>query len=639
MKKIRFTIGNKILGGFLALIFIFTVNASISIFTLNTSNKIIKENTEVINPSMTAINDFTLMVTRSKMLITNWVYLRSNNDDKEELKNLMTYEYPIVKERLQDLTSLWKNKSQKNTVDSLVTNFENLLEVNRDIMQELNSFEDYDDFGIKVFAEDKIDSEVLPISAGIINGLQELERVKQEEADLSQLSLINNFDQLRSLTFILGIILILFGTIGSFILSRSITNPIKYIKTVISKLGKGELPSSKEKRSFTRDEIGEMAQAVDSLVQGLKSTSFFAESIGKGNYNADYKPLSENDVLGNALLEMRNNLQKVAEEDKKRRWATEGMAKFGEILRKNNDNLSKLSDEIISNLIQYLKANQGGLYILNNEGDEEYLSLAACYAWDKKKYLDQKVYIGEGLTGQAWLEKDVIYLTEVPNEYIKITSGLGEANPTSILIVPLKVNDKVYGVIEMASFKLFDDYHINFVEKIAESIASSISSAKINERTQRLLEESQEMTEQMRAQEEEMRQNMEELQATQEEIERSQKDTQDKEKIMSSTTMIFELDKNFIIQSINSKVEEILKVNKSDLLGSSIENLLDSEEGLILLKDQLLQEKIWSGPLKFKIKKESILTKASAGVAHNPYGEGNKYLLFAADISNVMASL
>ena len=137
--------------------------------------------------------------------------------------------------------------------------------------------------------------------------------------------------------------------------------------------------------------------------------------------------------------------------------------------------------------------------------------MKSCYAWDKKKFLNHKIYKGEGLAGQAWQEGDIVYLTEVPQNYIKITSGLGDANPTSVLIVPLKVNDQIFGVVEIASFNLFQDFEMEFVQKIAESIASTISSVKVNARTQLLLEESQEMTEQMRAQEEEMRQNMEEL--------------------------------------------------------------------------------------------------------------------------------
>jgi transcriptional regulator with GAF, ATPase, and Fis domain len=142
------------------------------------------------------------------------------------------------------------------------------------------------------------------------------------------------------------------------------------------------------------------------------------------------------------------------------------------------------------------------------------MSMKACYAWDKKKFLNHKIHKGEGLAGQSWQEGDLIYLTEVPQNYIRITSGLGDANPTSVLIVPLKVKRQIFGVVEIASFGQFQDFEIEFVQKIAESIASTISSVKINARTQRLLEESQEMTEQMRAQEEEMRQNMEELQAT-----------------------------------------------------------------------------------------------------------------------------
>ena len=113
--------------------------------------------------------------------------------------------------------------------------------------------------------------------------------------------------------------------------------------------------------------------------------------------------------------------------------------------------------------------------------------MKACYAWDKKKFLNHKIYHGEGLAGQAWQEGDIVYLTEVPQSYIKITSGLGDANPTSVLIVPLKVNDQIFGVVEIASFSVFQDFEIEFVQKIAETIASTISTVKINARTQRLV--------------------------------------------------------------------------------------------------------------------------------------------------------
>jgi PAS domain S-box-containing protein len=323
-----------------------------------------------------------------------------------------------------------------------------------------------------------------------------------------------------------------------------------------------------------------MAVAMDSLVTGLKSTSLFAENIGSGNYQTEFKPLSEHDVLGNALINMRNNLQKVSEDDKKRNWATEGLAKFGETLRTNNNDLAKLSDEIIGNLVKYLKANQGALYIVDDSSAEEEatMSMKACYAWDKKKFLNHKIYKGEGLAGQAWQEGDTVYLTEVPQNYVRIVSGLGDANPTSVLIVPLKVNDQIFGVVEIASFIEFRDFEIEFVQKIAESIASTISSVKINARTQRLLEESQEMTEQMRAQEEEMRQNMEELQATQEEMQRSQAETESTLNAIHSSMAVSEYSTDGLIAKVNSNFLEIFGYTQDEVVGEHHRILATKEE-------------------------------------------------------------
>ncbi|MCZ8214982.1 MAG: GAF domain-containing protein, partial [Cyclobacteriaceae bacterium] len=336
---------------------------------------------------------------------------------------------------------------------------------------------------------------------------------------------ISSVENLTTVTILLAIVMVVIGLVSAILLMRNITIPINFLKNVVVKLGRGELVEDKQTK-VSNDEIGEMSRAMDNLVAGLRATTTFAENIGNGNYKSDFTPLSEHDVLGNALINMRDNLEKVAEDDKKRNWATEGLAKFGELLRTNNNDVQKLSEEIIANMVKYIKGNQGAIYIIDDEETEgeQTMSMKACYAWDKKKYLNQKIFKGEGLAGQAWQEGDSIYLTDVPQNYIRITSGLGDANPSSVLITPLKLNDQVFGVVEVASFNVFQDFEIDFVKKMAESIASTISSVKVNARTQRLLEESQEMTEQMRAQEEEMRQNMEELQATQEEMARKEKD-------------------------------------------------------------------------------------------------------------------
>jgi len=121
-------------------------------------------------------------------------------------------------------------------------------------------------------------------------------------------------------------------------------------------------------------------------------------------------------------------------------------------------------------------------------------------------------------------------MEEVPENYVHVTSGLGESNPRSILLVPAILNDEVYAVIELVSFNKFATYQIEFVEKIGENIASTLSNAKVGNRTNKLLEQSKQQSEELAAQEEEMRQNLEELQATQEEVERLREEEQVKTK-------------------------------------------------------------------------------------------------------------
>lgn len=578
-RRFRLTIGNKILAGFLAVMVLFVINATIIFLTGNQIDNVVSKSAEVVRPSKDAINEFVLTVERYQKLITSWVYLQTNDENKNALKLLVSHEYPALKERIEALKNTWEIDSQKVLVDTVFASFERVQRYAEDqITSQLISFESYEDGITKLLAEDVLESTINPQLEEILVDLKGLAHAQTTINTISDAELINSSKNLRNITLILAGITILLGLVSAYLLMRAITRPVNFLKDVVVKLGKGELVEDKQTK-FSNDEIGEMATAMDNLVNGLKATTHFAENIGKGNYSSDFKPLSEHDVLGNALINMRNNLARVAEDDAKRNWATEGLAKFGEILRTNTNDLEKLADEIISNLVKYLKSNQGALYIMDDEsGDEPTMSMKACYAWDKKKFIDHKIHKGEGLAGQAWQEGDTVYLTEVPQNYIKISSGLGDANPTAILIVPLKVNEQIFGVVEIASFNTFADYEMEFVQKIAESIASTISSVKINARTQRLLEESQEMTEQMRAQEEEMRQNMEELQATQEEMQRNQSETEGTMQALNTSLAIAEYDVEGKLVKINTNYLSILGYSQNEVVGEHHRIFVSKEE-------------------------------------------------------------
>jgi PAS domain-containing protein len=339
-----------------------------------------------------------------------------------------------------------------------------------------------------------------------------------------------------------------------YLLIANFITPINKIAQNVSVLSMGEIGKSID--YDLEDEIGELVQNINKLTDSMEKFSLFASDVGKGNFKSELKVRGENDQLGYALLGMRNNLQKVYEEDKKRNWANEGMAKFAEILRNTNQEITEISYNIISNLVKYLGANQGGLFILHQVGDQSILKLTAAYAYNKKKYLQKEVLVGQGLLGQAVLEKNSIYLTEIPNNYITITSGLGEANPNTLLIVPLQANNTIYGVVEIASFNQLDDYQMDFVQKLSESIAITLATVQSTERNRKLLEESQMFAELMRAQEEEMRQNMEELTATQEEMRRVQLEIKEKEHqlnlVLNNTNKImFSLDKQLVVRVAN----------------------------------------------------------------------------------------
>lgn len=232
----------------------------------------------------------------------------------------------------------------------------------------------------------------------------------------------------------------------------------------------------------------------------------------------------KNDEMVNGNNKLNIYLQEIEQarkEDEKRSWMSNGIAEVSILIREENDT-QKLYDILIAKLVKYTGANQGGLYVVNAESNHKFIELVAMYAFDRKKYEEKKIEIGEGLLGQCFLEKEIILLTEVPQNYVQITSGLGLANPKFIAIVPMMLNEEVFGMLELASFEILEDYKIEFLKKIGENLAATLKTIKINEQTKELLEASQQQAEEMRAQEEEMRQNMEELQATQEEMQRKE---------------------------------------------------------------------------------------------------------------------
>jgi len=385
---------------------------------------------------------------------------------------------------------------------------------------------------------------------------------------------------------LVGFIGLLILTLVILIIARNISMPLIKTTRVLKELAKGNIDEKLKIHINTNDEIAEIAESVNTVIDGLNSTAIFASEIGNGNLDAEFKILSDNDVLGNSLLEMRESLKNAEEEEKKRKieddkqnWTTHGIAKFAEIQRNYNNDLKELSFQIVSNLITYIDANQGAIYVLDDtDNDSIYYKLTSAVAFGRKKLMDDKYKPGESLVGRCAHEKKTIYLLEVPEDYVNITSGLGKANPRCMLLVPLILNDVVFGVIELASFHKFEDFQISFLEKLGESIASTISSVKVNEKTARLLEQAQQQGEELAAQEEEMRQNLEELQATQEESQRREMEMAGIIGAINNATYVMEYDMECVIQSVNDAFIEIYGIPRDKMLGKKYSDFIVNEE-------------------------------------------------------------
>jgi PAS domain S-box-containing protein len=251
----------------------------------------------------------------------------------------------------------------------------------------------------------------------------------------------------------------------------------------------------------------------------------------------DKKKLEEELKEGKQELEQQQSKVKQHEEEILRRnieeqeirFTNEGIAKFSDILSAEGNNLHELAQTIISEMVKYVGGVMGVLYISPDENSEEekFLELYGGYAIDENVLIDKRVSAGEGYIGTCFTEGKTNVINNVPEDYFKLSSGLGEVLPKTVYIIPILQGSNIQGVIEIASLNTLENYKVQFIEKIGESITSVIAIRKASERMNILLEQSHQQAEELRSQEEEVRQNLEEMHATQEEMQRTIEEHQD----------------------------------------------------------------------------------------------------------------
>lgn len=310
---------------------------------------------------------------------------------------------------------------------------------------------------------------------------------------------------------VIGILLAIFY-------SDVITKAFKELNFAMSQLAKGHFPKNLEVK--TNEEIGNTKRSFNLLIERLKSATHFAGELGGGNIKASYDERFMDDIMALSMRKMQERLLESSDRQEIINWTNRGSANIGDILKNTNLNLEEIGDQILAELVKYLNANQGVLFLMKVDESGDYLDRVSTYAYDKKRFANQRIEIGNGLIGQCALEKSIIQLTQVPGEYVKITSGLGAATPRYLILVPLVIHENLMGIIELASFQKMKPHEVEFLEKISENIAAILLNKKIYAENHLLLVEAKRREDEQSDQAEALRRYAEEIEAKNEFLER-----------------------------------------------------------------------------------------------------------------------
>jgi len=253
------------------------------------------------------------------------------------------------------------------------------------------------------------------------------------------------------------------------------------------------------------------------LARPIARLSDAARRVSDGDLDQEIEigPRNEIGELGSRFHEMVTSLREATRERELSSWMKTGQAELGERMR-GEKGVAALARDVITYLAQHLEAHIGAIYLVK---DPHRLQLVGSYAFHARKGLTNEIELGQGLVGQAALEGEPILLTQVPADYLAVSSGLGEAPPRNILVRPISHEDELKGVIELGSLEALGERCLAFLDLVEESIAIAIDGALSRQRLQELLETSQAQSEELQSQTEELRVQQEELQTANSELE------------------------------------------------------------------------------------------------------------------------